>query len=89
MSTESVKHKKSNGRDLQLPAAPTIDLFEPTRTWAAPEMAPLTITIPAEVPETAAVSSDSEVTVVAVPPAPPLVLDHILDFNTRGDTRRP
>lgn len=66
-----------NGGDIQLPAAPTIDLLEPTRTWADPEIAPLTITIPAEVPETAASSSDSEVTVVVVPPAPPLVLDRM------------
>lgn len=51
-----------------------MDLFEPTRTWAEPEIAPLTITMPAEVPETAAVSSSTVVTVVVVPPAPPLVL---------------
>lgn len=64
-----------------------MDLFEPTRTWADPEMAPLTITIPAEVPETAASSSDSEVTVVVVPPAPPLVLERML-INTQGDLGR-
>lgn len=60
--------------DIQLPAAPTIDLLDPTRTFSDPEMEPFTMTIAAESPATASMSSDSEVTSVVGPPAPPVVL---------------
>lgn len=61
--------------DVQLPAFPMIDLFEVTFTLADPEMAPLTTMTAALLDPAAAVSCAKLVTVVVVPPRPPVVLE--------------
>lgn len=60
--------------DIQLPALPTIVLSLVTCTLAAPLMAPCTTTTLAPSALAAADSWGSVLTVVVVPPAPPLVL---------------
>lgn len=55
------------------PLVPMMDLLEPTLTVAAPVMVPLIKTMPAESPAAADVRAASVVTVVTLPPFPPLV----------------
>ena len=59
---------------VQDPAAPSTDVFEPTRMTSLPVMVPEMMTILASLPSTAAASSSKEVTVVVEPPEPPVVL---------------
>ena len=71
---ELIRVEKRDKEHLQLPDFPIMDLLEPTMTLAPPLIAPWMRTIAGEFPATAAESWARFVTVVVVPPAPPVVL---------------